>query len=149
MELTLHKPGDHHFIRSFDARGVTVTDTLYRASLVLSADRLVSDWPVRSVADLSDDHLETVLEMESPLSGQDVSFDPPPAAGDEDEVNLTPSSYISAAGNTDPALTLERQQAFIEPASQDHGAVEVEEQVVGHGRLQLLVHHTLGIENAQ
>jgi uncharacterized protein len=64
MELTLHKPGDHHFIRSFDARGVTVTDTLYRASLVLSADRLVSDWPVRSVADLSEDHLETVLEME-------------------------------------------------------------------------------------
>lgn len=63
MELTLHKPGDHHFIRSFDARGVTVNDTLYRDSLVLSADRLVSDWPVRSVADLSEDHLETVLDM--------------------------------------------------------------------------------------
>ena len=64
MELTLHKPGDHHFIRSFDADGVTVTDTLYRESLVLSADRLVSDWPVRSVAELSEEHLEAVLEME-------------------------------------------------------------------------------------
>ena len=64
MELTLHKPGDHHFIRSCDANGVTVTDTLYRESLVLSADRLVSDWPVRSVAELGEEHLEAVLEME-------------------------------------------------------------------------------------
>jgi uncharacterized protein len=64
MELTLHKPGDHHFIRSFDANGVIVTDTLYRESLVLSADQLVSDWPVRSVAELSEEHLEAVLELE-------------------------------------------------------------------------------------
>lgn len=64
MELTLHKPGEHHFIRSFDADGIVVTDTLYRDSLVLSADRLVSDWPVRSVAELSEDHLETVLKLE-------------------------------------------------------------------------------------
>ena len=64
MELTLHKPGDHHFIRTFDTESITVVDTVYRASLVLSADRVVSDWPVRSVAELGEAHLEVVLEME-------------------------------------------------------------------------------------
>ena len=60
MELTLHRPGDHHFIRSFGADGVTVTDTLYRESLVLSAEQLVSDWPVRSVEELAADHLDAL-----------------------------------------------------------------------------------------
>jgi RNA polymerase sigma-32 factor len=63
---------------------------------------------VESVAEDLGVSPETVLEMESRLSGQDVSFDPPPAAGDDDEVNQTPSSYITAPGNTDPALTLEQ-----------------------------------------
>lgn len=64
MELTLHRPGDHHFIRSFGDDGVTVTDTLYRESLVLSAEQLVSDWPVHSVEELAADHLDVVLELE-------------------------------------------------------------------------------------
>ena len=53
MDLTLHKPGDHHFIRSVGPEGITVTDTLYTSSLVLSADELLPDWPVRSVAELT------------------------------------------------------------------------------------------------
>ena len=50
---------------------------------------------------------ETVLEMESRLSGQDVSFDPI-VSNDDDECNLTPSTYIAAPGSTDPALALEK-----------------------------------------
>ena len=62
---------------------------------------------VESVAEDLGVSPETVLEMESRLSGQDVSFDPP-VAGDDDEVNLTPSAYIAAPGSTDPALALEQ-----------------------------------------
>lgn len=81
MELTLHKPGDHHFIRSVGAAGVTVTDTLYRESLVLSADRLVAEWPVSSMAELDETHLKTVLELEPEIvllgTGKRQVFPPP------------------------------------------------------------------------
>jgi len=62
---------------------------------------------VESVAEDLGVSPETVLEMESRLSGQDVSFDPA-VTGADDEVNLTPSTYISAPGNADPALALEQ-----------------------------------------
>ena len=62
---------------------------------------------VESVAEDLGVSPETVLEMESRLSGQDISFDPA-VAGDDDEVNLTPSAYIAAPGSTDPALALEQ-----------------------------------------
>jgi len=62
---------------------------------------------VESVAEDLGVSPETVLEMESRLSGQDISFDPA-VAGDDHEVNLTPSAYITAPGNTDPALALEQ-----------------------------------------
>ena len=60
---------------------------------------------------------ETVLEMESRLSGQDISFDPP-VAMDEDELNLTPSAYLRAPNNADPALALE--QSDWESSSSGH-----------------------------
>jgi len=62
---------------------------------------------VESVAEDLGVSPETVLEMESRLSGQDISFDPV-VAGDDDELNLTPSTYITAPRSTDPALALEQ-----------------------------------------
>jgi uncharacterized protein len=81
MDLTLHKPGDHHFIRSVGPEGITVTDTLYTSSLVLSADELLPDWPVRSVAELTEAHLEAALEMGPEIvilgTGRKQAFPPP------------------------------------------------------------------------
>lgn len=81
MDLTLHKPGDHHFIRSVGPEGITVTDTLYTKSLVLSADDLLPDWPVRSVAELTEAHLEAALEMDPEIvilgTGKKQAFPPP------------------------------------------------------------------------
>ncbi len=48
---------------------------------------------------------ETVLEMESRLSGSDVTFDPPTNDSD-DEQNFTPAAYLTD-GSMDPANTLE------------------------------------------
>ncbi len=50
---------------------------------------------------------ETVLEMESRMSGQDVSYDPV-VTSEEDDSNQTPSSFVSAPKSTDPALALEQ-----------------------------------------
>ncbi|MGW8310767.1 MAG: RNA polymerase sigma factor RpoH [Thiogranum sp.] len=49
---------------------------------------------------------ETVLEMESRLSGQDVAFDPAGTSDDEDE-SWTPSAYLQAPAASDPAQALE------------------------------------------
>jgi RNA polymerase sigma-32 factor len=50
---------------------------------------------------------ETVLEMESRLSGQDMSFDPAGASDDDDTV-WAPSSYLAAPLTADPAQALEQ-----------------------------------------
>jgi RNA polymerase sigma-32 factor len=50
---------------------------------------------------------ETVLEMESRLSGQDIGFDPGPGTDDEDARQFAPAAYLTDASN-DPALALEQ-----------------------------------------
>lgn len=49
---------------------------------------------------------ENVLEMESRLNGQDLSYDPA-VPGEEDEAPWTPAAYLSAPEHSDPAHLLE------------------------------------------
>ncbi|MQM39419.1 RNA polymerase sigma factor RpoH [wastewater metagenome] len=49
---------------------------------------------------------ETVMEMESRLSGQDVGFDPPETSDDEDNAPRAPAAYLQYAGD-DPASEVE------------------------------------------
>ncbi|SEP14228.1 RNA polymerase sigma factor RpoH [Aquisalimonas asiatica] len=49
---------------------------------------------------------ETVLEMESRLSGQDMAFDPQPDADDDDAVVRSPAAYLSD-NRMDPASQIE------------------------------------------
>jgi len=50
---------------------------------------------------------ETVLEMESRLSGQDVGFDPAVNDDDDDSTGYAPAAYLTDASN-DPALSVEQ-----------------------------------------
>ena len=43
---------------------VAVNGTRYTSSLVVSATRVVSDWPAPSVSELQADHLAAILELE-------------------------------------------------------------------------------------
>ncbi len=51
---------------------------------------------------------EDVMEMESRLAGQDITFDITPETEDEDSRSVAPASYLTADNNADPALALER-----------------------------------------
>jgi RNA polymerase sigma-32 factor len=51
---------------------------------------------------------ETVLEMESRLSGQDVSFDPSGSAEDDKDKAWAPAAYLTAPEPDDPARLLEQ-----------------------------------------
>ncbi|MGW8309522.1 MAG: RNA polymerase sigma factor RpoH [Thiogranum sp.] len=50
---------------------------------------------------------ETVIEMESRLSGQDVAFDPAASSENDEETNWSPSAYLAAPAASDPAQALE------------------------------------------
>ena len=81
MDLTLHKPGEHNYIRSAGMEGITVGDTLHRSSLVLSTESIVPDWPVRSVSELEEKHLAPIFDLSPEVvilgTGSTQVFPPP------------------------------------------------------------------------
>ena len=78
---------------------------------------------VESVAEDLGVSPETVLEMESRLSGQDMSFDPA-GSNDEDENTWTPSSYLAAPQTADPAQALEQSDWEQQSNSNLHAALQ-------------------------
>ena len=50
-------------IQGYDRGQVTVNERVYRDSLVLSANELISPWPVVTLSDLSPEHIDTVLSL--------------------------------------------------------------------------------------
>lgn len=81
MDLTLEKPGDHFFIRSVSAQGIQVVDEFYNSSIIVSANRVIPDWPVTSFESITEQHLERVLELQPEIvligSGASQAFLPP------------------------------------------------------------------------
>ena len=63
---------------------------------------------VESVAEDLGVSPETVLEMESRLSGQDIAFDPVTSGDEDDAASWTPAAYLAAPAAADPALVLEQ-----------------------------------------
>ncbi len=61
MELEI--AGGSHLIRAYAPGRVVVDDQVLERSLVVTAERLVSDWPPRSLEALEPDHLELLLEL--------------------------------------------------------------------------------------
>ncbi len=64
MDLILQRPGEHHYIRSVSADGIQVVDQLCTGSIIVSANRLISDWPVTAPREITADHIRQVLDLE-------------------------------------------------------------------------------------
>jgi len=81
MDLTLQTHGDHLFIRSVSEAGIQVVDDFYKTSIILSAREIIPNWPVRSVDDFEEQHLERVLELNPEIvligTGKQQAFLPP------------------------------------------------------------------------
>ena len=67
MDLTLEQPGDHLFIRSVSARGIQVVDEFYNSSIIVSTKQVTPHWPVNSVENITEQHLEKVLDLQPEL----------------------------------------------------------------------------------
>ncbi|MEJ2383051.1 MAG: MTH938/NDUFAF3 family protein [Xanthomonadales bacterium] len=64
MELTLHKPEDHLFVRSVSASGFRIGDDVYEGPVIVSANEVIADWAVGSITELTEALLEPVFRLE-------------------------------------------------------------------------------------
>lgn len=64
MKLTRHTAGGHHEIRSVAPDCIRVDEEELTSSFVLSPDRLIPSWPPRRLDQVTDEHWETLLELE-------------------------------------------------------------------------------------
>ena len=67
MDLKLEQPGDHLFIRSVSVQGIQVVDDFYNSSIIVSAKQVIADWPVNSIENITEQHLEKVLDLQPEL----------------------------------------------------------------------------------
>ena len=50
-------------IQAYDQGQVTINESQYRGSLILSPEQLISPWPVDSIEQLNRQHLEDILRL--------------------------------------------------------------------------------------
>lgn len=51
-------------IQAYDSGQITINETLYSNSLVLSPNQIISPWPVESLQQLKADHLDSIFELQ-------------------------------------------------------------------------------------
>ena len=64
MDLTFQRPGQHHYIHSVSTDGIRVVDQVCTGSIIVSASRLITDWPVSAVEDITAGHIGQILDLE-------------------------------------------------------------------------------------
>ncbi len=64
MKLSLDDNAAHYTIRAYGPGHVVVNEEVIRASVVISPERLLRDWPPASFEDLTAEHIESLLALE-------------------------------------------------------------------------------------
>ncbi|MBC8023472.1 MAG: Mth938-like domain-containing protein [Burkholderiales bacterium] len=68
VKIERDTPGGRNAFTGYGAGYVEVNGKRYGASLVVSAERLVTDWPATSVDSLGADHLAAILELKPEIA---------------------------------------------------------------------------------
>ena len=81
MELTLHLPENHHFIRSVTDEGFRINEVEYEGAIIVSAQTVIPSWTAGSIKTLTDDLLQQVFDLEPEIvllgTGHDQLFPEP------------------------------------------------------------------------
>lgn len=64
MQLTEHRNERELFVRHADSESVTVVDRKFDRSLIVSADRVIENFPARNVAELDANAIANVLALQ-------------------------------------------------------------------------------------
>lgn len=73
--------GDYH-IKAYEPGAITVNETTYHQSLIISPSKLITEWPPNSLKELKDDHFKAMLDLrpEIVILGTGIRFTMPPAS---------------------------------------------------------------------
>ncbi len=63
MHIQLEAP-DKHAIRSYSDMEITVNETVYKDSVIISRDTIISEWHVHSIQELTEINLEIILKLD-------------------------------------------------------------------------------------
>lgn len=64
MRFSLEIDAHRHFVRSYGPGWVNVSEREIRQSVIVTPERLVTDWPPQAFADLEEVHFEAVVRLE-------------------------------------------------------------------------------------
>ncbi len=63
VKLHIERPGTMNFITAFDSQYVQVNQTRHASSLIVLRERVIADWPVRTLEDLAEADFETLAGL--------------------------------------------------------------------------------------
>lgn len=63
MEFNLEVPQDQFFIRSIGERGIRVNQDYFDKPFIMSGQRIVPEWNVESVHDISEESLQVLFDL--------------------------------------------------------------------------------------
>ena len=80
MILTQDTGTGKYQIRAYDPGAITINETVYRSSLIISPNELITNWVPESLAALTDEHFAPILALqpEIVIIGTGLHFTMPP-----------------------------------------------------------------------
>lgn len=63
MEIIEDKNNTQYQIAEINQKSVTINNTVYAKSLIISARQLITDWPPQDISELSNKHWQSVIEL--------------------------------------------------------------------------------------
>ncbi|MCP5158181.1 MAG: Mth938-like domain-containing protein [Gammaproteobacteria bacterium] len=64
MRFSLDTDTSKHFIKSYGPGWINVNEQQIRRSVVVTPERLITDWPPQTFTDLEGQHFETIMALE-------------------------------------------------------------------------------------
>jgi len=64
VEFNLEVPQDQFFVRSVSEKGIRVHEDYFKQPFILSGQRIIPDWGVKSVADINEESLQALFELQ-------------------------------------------------------------------------------------
>lgn len=81
MEFNLEVPQNQFFIRSISEKGIRVHDAFYNNPFIISGQRIVPEWDVKSIEDINEENLQVIFDLQPEVillgTGETQLFLPP------------------------------------------------------------------------
>jgi uncharacterized protein len=81
MEINLETPLNQYYIRAVSTDGIRVHEDYYTQPFIISSDRIIPSWDVKTVEDICEASLEAIFELQPEVviigTGESQVFLPP------------------------------------------------------------------------